>query len=277
MTYKPLKNMVPDAWWKYNNETFFADAYYRGDHSIEGWLEKEYLSVEQRTHREVSGVKKILDLRRSDSIIDVPCGWGKHSLCLASQGFNITGLDLNPFYLSLAQAIRKAYGFQNKPYFREGDMRQLPFRSKQFTVVLNLVLSFGFFDDADNEQTLREFCRVLKKGGKCLIHTDINPARVLNGSYEDRNRRTLTDGGKLIVSEEYDKNSKRILGSWTIVQPSGQEIRRFYSLRIYTNDEMEKMLQQAGFDLIGIFGSLDNAAISYSEECQEVVYVARKR
>jgi len=276
MTYKSIKDMVPDDWWSPREETFFSEVYYRGDHSIEGWLEDEYLSVEQRTHREVSGVIKILALKESDIILDVPCGWGKHTLALAAQGFNVTGLDISPYYLSLARSRRRAYGYWEKPYFREGDMRKLPFKSNRFTILLNLVLSFGFFNNGGNEQTLKDFARVLEKGGKCLIHTDINPAKAIKGTYKDRGHRHLMDGSKLIVSEEYDNVTKHLYSCWTIVQPSGKKIVRYAALRIYSNQEMEMILKEAGMELEGVFGALDDTLSPYTEDTQEVVYVARK-
>lgn len=273
-----VKSKDFSEWWEPEEGLFFSDAYFRGDHSIEGWLEEEYLSIEQRTYREVSGVLIILNPQKSDSILDVPCGWGKHTLCLSSQGFNVIGVDINPNYIALAEATRKASGIKGKPSFYIADMRRLEiFKGGQFNFVLNLVLSFGFFDDAGNKQTLREFARVLKPNGKLLIHTDINPPRVLNGRYRDRLKRRLADGSVLIVREEYDKQSKRLNGTWTIVQPNGGlQLKRNYSLCVYTNEEMEKILKQAGLVLEEIYGSLESFPRPYSEETQEVVYVARK-
>ena len=44
-----------------------------------------------------------LKLEQHQSILDVACGKGRHALYLASQGFQVTGIDLSPNSISFAQ------------------------------------------------------------------------------------------------------------------------------------------------------------------------------
>jgi ubiquinone/menaquinone biosynthesis C-methylase UbiE len=273
MSKSELKGV--EEWWRPEKGHFFSDVYYQGDHSLEGWLLDKKMSIDQRTYKEISGVKNILDLKKDDVILDVPCGWGKHTSSLSSQNYNVIGLDINDKYLNIAKATSRLLKPGTANRFFKGDMRQLPFRSEEFTVVLNLVLSFGFFSDEDNFKTLKEMSRVIVKGGRLLLHTDINPPMVFNNKYKDISDRRLVDGSKLIVSEEYDAKEKRIIGYWEI-RNLNKKTKRFYSLRIYTNDEMERMFHEVGMKLENIYGSLDENMTPYTDSSQEVVYVATK-
>jgi 2-polyprenyl-3-methyl-5-hydroxy-6-metoxy-1,4-benzoquinol methylase len=76
----------------------------------------------------------------SDSLIlDLGCGAGRHAKQLASQGFQVTGLDLAQSSITAAKKIHTP-GAQ----FYRHDMR-LPFGVCRFHYVFNFFTSFGYF------------------------------------------------------------------------------------------------------------------------------------
>ena len=66
-------------WWseKYG---FFGDFYMQGDDSKEGYLISKKQNLKQRTTAEVDGVIRLLDLKQKSKILDIPCGYGRHSI-----------------------------------------------------------------------------------------------------------------------------------------------------------------------------------------------------
>ena len=73
-------------------------------------------------------------------MLDVACGKGRHSMQLAANGFDVTGIDLSK------ESI--AYALQNESdhlHFYEHDMR-LPFWINYFDVAFNFFTSFGYFN-----------------------------------------------------------------------------------------------------------------------------------
>ncbi len=76
---------------------FFNANYIRGDNSEEGFTD-DYRTLEQRTKDEVNGVMNILNLSTGAKLLDVPCGYGRHSIELAFRGQDVTGVDITIFF-----------------------------------------------------------------------------------------------------------------------------------------------------------------------------------
>jgi SAM-dependent methyltransferase len=266
------------SWWDgCDARTFFRTVYLCGDDSLEGWVEAKPLTLAERTEREALGVLRLAELSPEDTIVDCPSGYGRHSLFLAERGFRVVGVDRNPDFIGRAEQSARVLELSMRPHFIQGDMRALPLASGVCSAALNLVLSFGFFDsDEDNMQVLREFARVLRVGGRVVIHTDINPARVRAGTYGDRPVRTLRDGSKLRIQESFDPGTRRLNGSWEIIDPRGASRRAHYSVRVYELEELRQMLQETGFGAARIFGGLDLGQEEPSALSQEVIVLARR-
>jgi SAM-dependent methyltransferase len=103
-------------------------------------------------------------LTRSAAVLDLGCGTGRHSRYLASQGFDVTGLDLS------GESLRQArFGEHSRLRFVRQDMRQ-PFGNGRFDYVLNLFTSFGYFEDpTDNISVVHNIACALKGGGTLIL------------------------------------------------------------------------------------------------------------
>src|SRR4051794_38915093 len=51
------------------------------------------------TKQEVDFLISELNLQQGQSILDMPCGFGRHSIELSKQGFNITGIDISQTFI----------------------------------------------------------------------------------------------------------------------------------------------------------------------------------
>ena len=99
----------------------------------------------------------------SDSILDLACGQGRHSIFLNSLGFNVKGIDLSKKSIENASA-----NATNSLSFEVHDMRTI--YDSQFEVVLNLFTSFGYFDnESDNQNVIRTIKSSLKPNGIGVI------------------------------------------------------------------------------------------------------------
>ncbi|MFC1633140.1 SAM-dependent methyltransferase [Patescibacteria group bacterium] len=257
-------------WW--NEEYgFFGDFYIEGDDSKEGYM-LEKLSLIERTEREVSGIVKLLDLKGGETILDIPCGYGRHSIELAKKGFQVVGSDINSRHLRRAiEAAEKAHISVD---FRRENMLEIEYEN-EFDRVINLFYSFGFFEtDDDNLEVLQRFYKSLKVGGEFLMHTDVNIPRILSNKYKKDEVRHLSSGGQLQIVDRYDPLTKRVNGTWIITRSDGRKTTKQYSVRVYEKNEFIDLCLQVGFKKCDTFG--DWQGNPYNEESEDIIFVTKK-
>ena len=120
------------------------------------------------TAKEVDLFSRIGSLKPEMKVLDLCCGQGRHSLELASKGFqSVTGFDYSQFLLDTAKKRLAEKRATNSAFpdvtFVQGDARALPFDDSTFDAVLCLGNSFGYFTSpGDDRKVLREVARVVK-------------------------------------------------------------------------------------------------------------------
>lgn len=173
-------------------------------------------------------------------ILDVPSGQGRHAHLLAEAGFRVDGLDYSPALLAVAR--RRGTGPNLR--YTLGDMRRLPARwTNRFDAVLNLFTSFGFFaHPTDDERVVREFARVLKKGGVFIWHgasRDGVMARFLGRDW-------WTSGGTLFAQQrEFDPLSGLLTVRSTWSRGSRRGTRE-HRIRLYTATRLAELFAANG-------------------------------
>ncbi|MCZ0931561.1 MAG: class I SAM-dependent methyltransferase [Oligoflexia bacterium] len=55
--------------------------------------------------KEAQFLIQFLKLDQSQTILDAPCGTGRHTLAFGKKGFSVTGVDINDLCLKLAKKI----------------------------------------------------------------------------------------------------------------------------------------------------------------------------
>jgi SAM-dependent methyltransferase len=104
-----------------------------------------------------------LQLKPNDTILDLACGKGRHSISLNKLGFDVTGVDLSESSIAYAKQFETDH-----LQFRVHDMC-LPF-PKRFDAVFNLFTSFGYFEkEEDNFRTIQAIKKELKPHGYGVI------------------------------------------------------------------------------------------------------------
>jgi SAM-dependent methyltransferase len=257
-------------WWQ-PDAGFFGDFYLEGDDSKQGYLIEVQQTLEVRTKTEVAGVIRLLDIPEGGSILDCPCGYGRHSIELGKQRFKVTGVDINSVHLQ--KAIQSIRPDQRNLDFRLSNMLELNFNSN-FEAIINMFYSFGFFEsDQENVSVLQNFYKALKPGGKFLMHTDVNIPRIINGKYREDEKRDLESGGSLRIIDKYNSETKRIDGTW-IIEKDGEIVQKDYSVRVYTREEFEEMCLRNGFSSVVTYSNWNGDL--YSEDSEDMIVIATK-
>ncbi|MDX2020679.1 MAG: methyltransferase domain-containing protein [Deltaproteobacteria bacterium] len=208
-----------------------------------------FMTAEQ-TLREVNFIKASLEPPEGGEILDVACGYGRHSIELAQRGLKVTGIDL-----SLPLLIRAADESQRRALsvnFVHADMREMSF-DNQFDGACCMMTSFGYFDEETNLKVAQGIFKGLKPGGRLLIDA-INRDYIVT----DLPTRVWWEGDGCVVLEEVDFsfNTSRISVRRSVVFQDGRQIEQDISIRAYSLHELGRLFRQAGFRVTEVSGSL---------------------
>src|SRR6266849_8909573 len=245
----------PDSeWWR----SWFGPGYLA--------LYDDYLA--ERTPVEIDRLEALLALRPPLRILDLPCGQGRHAIELARRGYDITGVDLSPFLLKVAEERARADGI--RLHWLEGDMRH-PIAGERFDVVLNLFTSLGYFaDEADDRKVVDAAAAMLVPGGRFLLEV-INGERLMARFQE---REWFTVGQAAVVERRsLDRTARRMVVERTVTTPNDTEVN-LHAIRLYSGRDVAAILKEAGFDRIDLYG--DWSGEPFTPESLRVLAVGTK-
>lgn len=240
-----------DAWWEATVQIIFSD------------------QVWELAPQQVEQVLALARIEPPASILDLPCGVGRHTLEFARLGCHVTAVDRTPFYLN--QARERTRELDLDVEFIEADMREFQ-RPAAFDLAVNLFTSFGYFEDiADDLKVLTNFFVSLRPGGVLVM--DMAGKEVLARIFTPRDWRELDDG-TLMLEERSVNQDWTWIESRRIVIKDGERHDLSFSHRAYGASDLTRALEQTGFTGIHVYGSLSGTP--YDHTAERLVVVARK-
>ena len=228
-----IPDKKPAEWWREWFNHIYLDVYSHRD--------------DQAAQEEVNAVLAVIPVLSQHRILDLCCGNGRHSRALRRSGFNrVVGIDYS-FPL-----LKHAKPECPKSCFIRADMRQIPFRDQVFDAVFSFFTSFGYFQTSlENRGVLQEMSRVLQPGGWFFMDY-LNPAYIRenllpftekkHGEYSIKEYRSLTEDNKRV-------EKKIVIENW-----GGEERVYLESVRLYEQEEMQKMLLDANLSVVNTLG-----------------------
>jgi SAM-dependent methyltransferase len=223
--------------------------------------------TDERSDIEVAGLVQIAGLDTPLRILDIPCGFGRHSNRLAALGHHVTGVDLYPGFLDIARRDTETRGVQVD--FCQGDMRHLHFKA-EFDRVLMLFTSFGYFEDVDNYRVLENVAHALIPGGLFILDIPNRDAFIKN---MPPSLVTEKNGDLMIDRGSFDT----LTGRWhnrRIVIRNGIRKDKPFFVRLFNPSEIHEWLKRAGLEIIQIFSGYDAQPIS--AEARRMIVVAKR-
>jgi len=205
---------------------------------------------------------KLLGVGAGDSVLDVACGAGRYARALANRGVRVTGVDLSDELLEVAR--ERSPLLPGKPDYFRCDIRHLPF-ARQFDGAISMFTSFGYFDRRDDDVAVfRGIHRALKRGRR-LVLDFLNETQVRSTLVPQE---TTDDGALRVETERRIADGphgpcvfKRLKA--TDVHSGNVEVQFEERVRLYTADEVDDLLTEAGFTPVGDrLGDLGGAPFS---------------
>lgn len=227
----------------------------------------------KRTHQELGFCERTLSWSAGQSILDAPCGAGRHTLELARRGHSVVGLDFSEYLLELAaDSVRGKTFPSDRPSWVRGLLQQQPFADNSFHHIICMFSSYGYGEtQEDNVRVLREFARILRPGGKVLIDVMnrhfVQPRlnqvyeSVQNGLYV-REERTITDNGR------------RLNNIIRVRDKDGNQRQYLYKPWLFNGWELSLLAAQAGLKALNVYGNFHGD--QYLQTSERAMLVAAK-
>lgn len=210
-------------------------------------------SFTQGTIGECDFIEQETGFKKSQKIIDVGCGTGRHSIELAKRGYSVTGIDLSKSMV--ARAKEKAMQGSLQVEFLNLDARNLPFNN-QFD--LAIMLCEGGFplmeSDEMNFEILQNVTKSLKNPGK-FIFTTLNGLFPLYHSIEKFTSSQSEERNATYHSNKFDLMTFRDFNITEIEDDSGNKKTLKSNERYYIPSEITWLLKTLHYHKIEIFGA----------------------
>jgi len=240
-------------------DAFFSDFYLRA-YAAE--------AADEKAESQALGVARLAGVEPGAEVLDVPCGYGRHSLPLARAGYRVTGVDRSA---ALLDEARRRAGHERWPKLVQADYRELPFPDASFDAALNLFSSLGYLPVDEDTKVLAGIARVLRPGGSLVIETMHRDLLVLRWS--DSDWRLMGEGRLLLEQRTFDAASGIATTSMTLIDGDGRRESRTWSVRVYAVTELLAMVERAGFADAKCYGDFDGGEFGPSTR---LLIVARR-
>ncbi|MBW3630086.1 MAG: methyltransferase domain-containing protein [Gemmatimonadetes bacterium] len=249
-------NHPPAGWW----ESYFDEDFYE--------LYSPLLP-EQESRGEAETVFELLDLGPGSRVLDLGCGWGRHSVELARLGCSVVGLDQSAVLLERARRLATERGVHVE--WVRAEMGAITWEG-EFDAVLSLFSSLGYSGRDDGDvKVLRAAARALRTGGSFLLDT-MHRDQVARG-YLESDWWQGADGRPVWVEREFDPvlGVSRETLRWL---SNGRVREKYHEIRIRTATEWAALFSVAGLDPLSWYGGWDLSPFGLSSEQLLVVSAA---
>jgi len=231
-----------------------------------GWsLDIKNESWVEDTVNQVDFIIKALNLTGTEKILDLACGFGRHSLEFAKRGYSVVGIDLTKEYID--DAKKTAQELSLNCDFLNLDIREVAFKN-EFDVVLNLADgAIGYLEnDEENLKIFDVISNALKPSGKHFM--DI--CRAEHAEYFFPKRYWEIGSKSLALAEfDWDKEKRKMYYSgWDI--PYGEpaqkpELPPASGTRLYSLEEIKEIMLQRDMTVISTYSDYYGSPQTYKE------------
>ena len=164
------------------------------------------------TEAEVLFLEAELHLEAGDSVLDVPCGEGRHALALARKGYRVTGVDTSKE--ALCRARDTSTREELVADWIEADMCDLAVNTR-FDAAYCFGNSFGYLDSLRAQRFVAGISASLVEGGRFAIDTGMVAESILPNL--PRNRWHRISGMFMLSENEYDAATSRLDITYTFI------------------------------------------------------------
>ena len=197
-------------------------------------------------------------------ILDIPCGFGRHSIELAKRGYEVVGVDAYESQLRVAK--ENARNIENVS-FTQADLRNIAYTG--FDATIHMFSSFGYFSRKEDTLVMQNLVHSVKQDDGIIVIDVRNPVRFCKEMSEHgwRTERTTDTSTEI---EEFDP----ITSVQTLTYSRGA-LTKTAKLNVYQPEEYFAMLREYGCAINGLYGDFKGGEY-IPVESRRLIIVAKR-
>lgn len=208
----------------------------------------------ERTKKEVDFLEVVVPLKKNMLILDLGCGFGRHSIEMAKRGYKVIGVDRSLELLEIAKKIAREENLVNLEFYPI-EYKELNQLNYCFDVVLSLYTSFGLDSRKEDKETLKEIYKILKPQGRLLIDIENREALLrhfIPYSWD------IMDKFVLLSEHKFEPETGYYISRRIVYNRESGEVKEYYRrIYLYSASELNNLLDDEGFKVLRFFGDYE--------------------
>jgi len=251
-------NEISDTWY----EDFFRGI------NCEIW--EKAIPIET-TMQEVAFLVSELVLQPGQKILDIPCGFGRHSIELARLGFDVTGIDISQTFIQSLTRQIESERLNIKAIVADILNVQL---NEKFSGAVCLGNSFGYFSFDKMKIFVEKVSSSLEIGSKFIINSAMVAESILPNFLHYAKNKTYTIGNIIMeVTNAYQAMDSYMVSNLHYATEDKTEEHSFKHY-VFTLGEITRLLKSYGLKTTAIYSSPSKEEYKLGD--QQIYIVARK-
>lgn len=221
------------------------------------------------TEREANFLIATLNVQPGAALLDIPCGFGRHTIELAKRGFLLTGLDISAEYI---QKLNEQVEAEKLPVeVIQGDILTTEINSV-FDGAYCMGNSFGYVSYEGMQVFVKKVAGVLRPGGRFVINSGLVAESILP-DFPKTKQFVLGDlimdiSNSYVIGESY-------MATELTYTKAGRSEKHYFKHYVYTLAEIKRLLTRYGLQTMAVYNSTEK--LSYQLGDQQMYLVAEKQ
>jgi 2-polyprenyl-3-methyl-5-hydroxy-6-metoxy-1,4-benzoquinol methylase len=236
---------------------------------------------DSRLKREIPFLVSLIKNKQNPCVLDLACGSGRHSIALASQGAEVTGIDSSKSMIQAAELHAKERGVT--PQFIVTEMESIgSVVEGPFDLIICLGNSLALVNDIDSlKDVVRQVFHMLETGGSFVgqvlnfeeIHwTGFRTFPSKTGKLENGEEITFS---RLFEHTDYPYSSTLVMSAFKKEGESWVSEVTTQKVLNLKHDQLKTIFEEAGFSSVGIFSDYERGTLDKKYDRSMVIHCVK--
>ena len=210
-----------------------------------------------------------LNVQPGQSLLDISCGFGRHSIEFALRGYEVTGIDISQTFMAALKERIKADNLSIEAI--EADFLKIEL-DRKFSGAVCLGNSFGYFSFDKMKLFVANVASCLEIGAKVIINSGIIAESILPNfpKYKSYTVQDIT----MEISNTYSVKDSYMM-SHILYTKHGEKEEHSFKQYVFTVGEVKRLLRSCGLETVATYNS--PSKIEYSLGDPQIYFVAERK